>query len=164
MCVCVDEYVETNIVYSRVRAFIKTFRLHLAQELIGEYCSRRRLGRTPSVVRPIPLRHFPLKLANDSELAKYKRGRCARCTTTLHRRTNTRGFVGSVQFGCAMGVTRQVTAFCCGTYRGKRHNIYLLFNTMCVYILNVYCTTIIAGKLQCYGHSRLKHCPKISQA
>ncbi len=69
---------------------IKTFRLHLAQELIGEYCSRRRLGRTPSVVRPIPLRHFPLKLANDA--AKFKRGRCAHCTTTLHRRTDSSWF------------------------------------------------------------------------
>ncbi len=70
---------------------IKDFRLHLAQELIGEYCSRRRLGRTPSSIRTIPLRHFPVK-ATNSESAGHKRGRCSHCKMTHHRRTDTSWF------------------------------------------------------------------------
>ena len=71
---------------------IKEFRLHLSRELIGEYCSRRRLGRTPSVVRPIPLRHFPVKVPSESEVVKHKRGRCAHCSTTLHCRSDSSWF------------------------------------------------------------------------
>ena len=64
---------------------IKDFRLKLAAELIGEYCSRQRGGRRPAVLRPIPLRHFPVRILSDSQV-KHKRGRCAHCRTTHHHR------------------------------------------------------------------------------
>lgn len=52
------------------------FRLQLAKELIGEYNSRKRLGRPPSHSVPLPKRvttaHFPCKST---------RGRCRHCKT-----------------------------------------------------------------------------------
>ena len=57
------------------------FRLQLAKELIGDYCSRRRPGRGAGVVRSLPLRHFSTTIPMDdpNQRAKHKRGRCARC-------------------------------------------------------------------------------------
>ena len=57
---------------------LKEFRLKLASQLIGDYCSRSRLGRRPSVVRPLPIRHFPVKVNADNAV-KRRRGRCVRC-------------------------------------------------------------------------------------
>ena len=54
----------------------KSFRLQLAKELIGEYCSRRRRGRGGDVIHPLPFRHFPIRLdANDEP--RRPRGPCA---------------------------------------------------------------------------------------
>ena len=59
---------------------IKDFRLELASELIGDYCSRRRRGRTSSSsIRSLPLRHFPVKVNDDSCPTKRKRDNCAQC-------------------------------------------------------------------------------------
>ena len=66
---------------------IKDFRTHLAKQLIGDYCSRLRSGRTPAPLRPLPLRHFPTRV--PSETPQHKRGRCAQCRETRHRRTDT---------------------------------------------------------------------------
>ena len=60
---------------------LKQFRLQLAQQLIGDYCSR---GRTGGAIAPLPLQHFPLKISDDSDLLK-KRGRCANHN---HKRTD----------------------------------------------------------------------------
>ena len=54
----------------------KSFRLQLAKELIGEYCSRKRRGRGGDVIHPLPFRHFPIRLdANDEP--RRPRGPCA---------------------------------------------------------------------------------------
>ena len=72
---------------------IKDFRLKLASELIDDYCSRRRRGRTSSsAIRPLPLRHFPVKIDLESNPAKRKRGNCAHCRQTKHSRMNTSWF------------------------------------------------------------------------
>ena len=72
---------------------IKDFRLELASELIGDYCSRRRRGRTSSSsIRSLPLRHFPVKVDDDSCPPKRKRGNCAQCRKTKHSRMNTSWF------------------------------------------------------------------------
>ena len=69
---------------------IKDFRLQLARELIGDYCSRQRAGRksSDSVIRPLPLRHFPVRILNESQGVKHKRGRCTYCTETRHQRSD----------------------------------------------------------------------------
>ena len=71
------------------RMSIKDFWLQLASQLIGEYCSWCRHGRTSSSIRPLPLRHFPVKIDDDSNPAKRRRGNCAYCRQTKHSRMNT---------------------------------------------------------------------------
>ena len=74
------------------RMVMKDFRLQLASQLIGDYCSRRRRGRNSSAIRTLPLRHFPVKIELDSNPAKRKRGNCAHCRKTKHSRMNTSWF------------------------------------------------------------------------
>ena len=50
-----------NYCSERTLKNVKEFRLQLAQQLIGEYCSRRRLGRRSAVSAPLPLRHLQWK-------------------------------------------------------------------------------------------------------
>ena len=71
---------------------IKDFRLKLAMQLIGEYCSRQRAGRRPVAIRPLPLRHFPVRITSDSEAVKHKRGRCVYCKETSHTRKDSYWF------------------------------------------------------------------------
>ena len=40
---------------------IKDFRMKLANDLIGDYCTRNSPGRVSSSLRLLPLLHFPLK-------------------------------------------------------------------------------------------------------
>lgn len=70
---------------------VKGFRLTLATQLIGEYCSRRRPGRISSAIHPLPLRHFPIKQQSDVQQTKKLRGRCAQCNKS-HQRTDTSWF------------------------------------------------------------------------
>ena len=51
---------------------ILEFRLQLAKELIGDYCSRRRPGRGAGVIRSLPLRHFPVTIPVDDPTQKAK--------------------------------------------------------------------------------------------
>ena len=55
---------------------IKEFRLQLARELMGDYCSRRRAGRGGGAIVPLQLQHFPIRVETPS---KKKRGRCVKC-------------------------------------------------------------------------------------
>ena len=52
----------------------KSFRLQLAKDLIGEYCSRRRRGRGGTVIHPLPFRHYPIRLDNNSDGPRHPRG------------------------------------------------------------------------------------------
>ena len=65
---------------------VKEFRMQLAQELIGDYCSRRRAGRGGGRIRPLPLQHFPLK---QGPPAKRRRGRCVHCSQHSSKRSDT---------------------------------------------------------------------------
>ena len=70
----------------------KDFRMHLAKELMGNYCSRRRVGRSGGSIVPLSLQHFPLKVDFDSTTPKRKRGRCTYCTQHRHKRTDASWF------------------------------------------------------------------------
>ena len=63
---------------------LKRFRLQLATELIGDYCSRRRSGCGGGGIHLLPFQHFPLKVDGESQTSR-KRGRCADCTQSNHR-------------------------------------------------------------------------------
>ena len=73
-----------NYCLERTLRNAKEFRLQLAQQLIGEYCSRRRLGRQSGVIAPLPMRHFPVRVNSDTT-SKRRRGRCAKCSQLNHR-------------------------------------------------------------------------------
>ena len=56
--------------------------LILANDLIGDYCTRKRPCRVSSSLRLLPLLHFPLKSTSR------KRGRCTLCCQS-EKRTDT---------------------------------------------------------------------------
>ena len=45
---------------------IKQFRIQLAKELIGGYCSCYRVGYNGSLIKPLPFSHFPIKITATS--------------------------------------------------------------------------------------------------
>ena len=57
---------------------IKQFRIQLAKELIGEYCSRYRAEYNGSLIKPLPFSHFPMKITATSP-GQRNRGRCTYC-------------------------------------------------------------------------------------
>lgn len=67
---------------------MKAFRIQLAKELIGEYCSRRRRGRGGTVIRPLPYRHFPITMEDERNAPKRKKGRCALHAASHSRATS----------------------------------------------------------------------------
>ena len=74
---------------------VKDFRLQLAKELIGDYCSRKRAGRGVGTMPPLPLRHFPTKIPVDEGRTgpdKHKRSRCTRCWNTRKQTVKTSWF------------------------------------------------------------------------
>ena len=79
------------------RMHVKEFRLQLARELMGDYSSRCRAGRRPSQIITLPLRHFPIRIPDESHWKNFKRGRCAYCKVTCVKTPP--GFVGNVRFG-----------------------------------------------------------------
>ena len=70
---------------SSSRMTLKEFRLRLAEQLIGDYCSHRRAGRGGGAICPLPLQHFPLQ---SPRLHHY----CARCFECRNKRTDTTWF------------------------------------------------------------------------
>jgi len=93
---------------------VKEFRLKLGTELIGEYCSRRRPGRTSSAIVLLPLRHFPIKLQSESQPNKKPRGRCAHCSKS-HQWTDTSWFCHECNVWLCHSGSPSMIAFCCGT-------------------------------------------------
>ena len=65
---------------------LKSFRLQLAKDLIGEYCSRRRRGRGGTVIHPLPFRHYPIRLDANNDGPRHPRGPCAHHRNIHHRR------------------------------------------------------------------------------
>ena len=57
---------------------IKQFRIQLAKELIGGYCSLYRAGYNGSLIKPLPFSHFPMKITATSP-GQRNRGRCTYC-------------------------------------------------------------------------------------
>lgn len=76
---------------------IKKFRIQLARELIGDYSTRCRTGPGGRVIRPLPLRHFPMKIINEPER---KRRRCSRCSQSKNKQTQTSWFCREYQLRC----------------------------------------------------------------
>ena len=72
----------------------KSFRLKLAKEMIGDYCSRRRRGRGGSIIRPLPFRHFPIRVNSDGP--RHPRGHCALHRDMYHRLVCTTWFCRAV--------------------------------------------------------------------
>ena len=70
---------------------IREFRLQLARELIGDYCSRRRSGCRGGAIVPLQLQHFPITVPSESGPRKTKRGRCTRCSQH-NKRTDSQWF------------------------------------------------------------------------
>ena len=69
---------------------VKCFRIQLAKELIGDYCSRRRRGRRGTVIHPLPFQHYPIKLLDGA--SKPKRGRCEHHKAAHNSRVDTTWF------------------------------------------------------------------------
>lgn len=69
---------------------IKKYRIKLAKEIIGSYCSRRRAGRGGSLIKPLPFSHFPMKLSSSP--SERKRGRCTYCEHHKKKRTDTQWY------------------------------------------------------------------------
>ena len=57
---------------------IKQFRIQLAKELIGGYCSRYRAGYNGSLIKPLQFSHFPMKITATSP-GQRNRGHCTYC-------------------------------------------------------------------------------------
>ena len=68
---------------------VKEFRLQLARELMGDYSSRCRAGRRPSQITTLPLRHFPMRIPDESHSKNFKGGRCAHCKMSHCRKDTT---------------------------------------------------------------------------
>ena len=65
---------------------LKTFQRELASHLIGEYCSRRKAGRTGNIIATLSIHHHPCKIPTSSTSSAKKRGRCAWCQERHHRK------------------------------------------------------------------------------
>ena len=70
---------------------IKAFRLMLADQLIGDYCTRQRSGRSGLHIRSLPLRHFPVKVTTGQSI-KNRGGRCVYCSHIRKRRSVSRWY------------------------------------------------------------------------
>ena len=96
---------------------IKAFRLQLATELTGDYCSRRRVGRgSVSVTRTLPLRHYPTTIPEEdpNKKAKHKRANVTGATVGAKGAPTLPGTATSVSYGCAIQESGTQIVLCCG--------------------------------------------------
>ena len=90
----------------------RTIRVQLA--VIGDYCSRRNAGRQGSLLRPLPLRHFPVKPSPSLEdSSRGNRKRCVLCLEHGSAQTPS-GTAKSVQYHFVTQAIQLVTASSCG--------------------------------------------------
>ena len=80
---------------------INSFRLQLAKELIGEYCSRRRHGRGGTVIRPLPNHH-----GRREDTTRVQEGSMLHLTSERHQR----GIARSVESSYVTMVTMPMIA------------------------------------------------------
>ena len=80
---------QKNFCPENVHKNVKEFRLQLARELMGDYSSCCRAGRRPSQIITLPLRHFPIRIPDESHRKNFKRGRCAYCKESHLRKDTT---------------------------------------------------------------------------
>ena len=73
-----------NYVPTTASKSLKEFRIFLGNELIGDYCNRRRRGRVGGEISSLAVRHFPTKIPDEDGNAK--RGKCAYHTRMAARR------------------------------------------------------------------------------
>ena len=78
---------------------IKQFRIQLAKELIGGYCSRYRAGYNGSLIKPLPFSHFPRRSQQHLQDSAIE---VAALTAISRRKDATAsGTATSVAYGCA---------------------------------------------------------------
>lgn len=92
---------------------IRDFRVELAKELIGDYCSRCRAGRRESVLHNLCLRHFPVKLVRDDPSRRNMK-RCSLCPCSISVQTPA-GTAGSAACPSATREILQAIVSCFGT-------------------------------------------------
>ena len=113
---------------------IREFRLQLARELIGDYCSRRRSGCHGGAIVPLQLQHFPTTVPSESGPRKTKGG-VALAVLNITSGPTPNGFVTSVVSGCATMAIPQVTVFTCGIkIENTKDNTLMCFCTLNVQI------------------------------
>ena len=93
---------------------IRDFRVQLAKELIGDYCSRRRVGRQGSFLKNLPLRHFPVKL-ESADTTRRNRHRCTRCLDKYGKHTHTQWFCQECAVSFAILANHRQTVSFSGT-------------------------------------------------
>ena len=60
-------YSRNTIALTKPFQHVKVFRLQLAKELIGDYCSRKRPGRAGGTIHSLPLHHLSSKIPVDED-------------------------------------------------------------------------------------------------
>ena len=93
---------------------VKEFRLQLAKELIGTYCSRRVPGRCGGRTRTLQLQHFPLKDCRSHQPRGADVAGVSTAPSTHTRGRTALGDVNNVEFGSAMTATHKLTVFIYG--------------------------------------------------
>ena len=73
-----NSFVLYRMTHPGTKLTVLKFREVLAKQLIADYCSRRRGGRSSQAVKPLPLQHFPITISPAGRPSK-KRGRCSLC-------------------------------------------------------------------------------------
>ncbi len=93
------------------------FREMLALELIGNYCTRKRAGRSRSrTIRSLPMLHFPARFPTA------QKGKVLSAEKTKKEWTHN-GFVKNVTCGCVT-LALSMIVFCLGTKETNYINIY----------------------------------------
>ena len=115
---------------------IKEFELKLASELIGDYCSRKRAGRSGGVVCSLALRQFLPPFLRAIPPRRQSTGEHAAPGVTAGQNGvySPRGTVPSVMCGCVIQESRTQTASWCG----------MLNTSLNCNKVNFYCTVVFS--------------------
>ena len=94
----------TSVLYKHYAACskfknIRDFRVQLVKKLIGDYCSRRTVGRQGSFLKNLPLRHFPVKL-EPADATRCNRHQCTQCLDKYGKHMDTQWFCQECTVPC----------------------------------------------------------------